>query len=357
MRVVAAGATLWLPVGSFPAFGQETYTLSENDRWQLAASLDPDTPEGQLGVARKTLAAGDAKGAENLASAWIEQHERNILLAEAYLLRGDSLMAQGSYYKALYDYEFVARGYPASEAFRTVVERELEIGTLYATGTKRKIWGMRILDAGDVAEELLIRIQERMPGSTVAEKAAMQLADYYFGRRDMKLAVEMYSIFLENYPDSDRVTDARKRLIYAHLATFKGPEFDAAGLHEARAKLLELTALEPAVSEQVGADALLTRIDESDARKILITARWYLRTGDPVAAELMIRRLLERYPRTVAFTDALRLTENLVPRLPAFVVQEAPDYADLRRTLLGSAPPPEADAESESPPSGGEPEP
>jgi outer membrane protein assembly factor BamD (BamD/ComL family) len=337
-RTAVLAAAITLGVGASPVIGQETYTLSESDQWKLAAALDPETPEGQLALARKALAAEDAKGAEKLAGAWIEQHERHPLLAEAHLLRGDALKAQKSYYKALFDYEYVARAFPASEAFVTVLERELEIGTLFARGTKRKMLGMRILDAGDVAEELLIRVQERMPGSQLAEQAAMELGDYYFGRRNMKLAVEMYSIFLENYPDSDQVGKARKRLIYAHLATFKGPEFDASGLNEARAKLLELTALEPAVAEQVGADALLTRVDESNARKMLLTARWYLRTGDPVAAELMVRRLVQRYPRTVAATDALRLAEKILPRLPASVLAEAPDYEALRRAILGGQP-------------------
>jgi outer membrane protein assembly factor BamD len=338
MRVAAACALLSIGVGNLPAMGQETYTLSDDDQWELATAVDPDTAEGQLALARKTLAAGDAKGAERLAGAWIDQHERNPLLAEAYLLRGDALRAQKNYYKALFDYEYVARGFPASEAFVIVVERELEIGTLYATGTKRKMWGMRILDAGEVAEEILIRVQERMPGSQLAERAALELADYYFRRRKMSLAVEMYSIFLENFPNSGEVSKARKRLIYAHLATFKGPEFDATGLHEARAKLRELIVLEPAAADDFEAESLLTRLDESDAQKMLLTARWYLRTGDPVAAELLVRRLLERYPRTLAASEALRLVEKILPRLPAAVIAEAPDYEALRWALLGSEP-------------------
>jgi outer membrane assembly lipoprotein YfiO len=338
IRVAAACALLSVAVAVSPARGQDTFELSPDDEWKLTETVDPNSPEGQLALARRALAAGDAKGAERLAGAWIDQHERDPLLAEAYLLRGDALRAQKSYYKALFDYEYVARGYPASEAFVTVVERELEIGTLYARGTKRKMWGMRILDAGDVAEELLIRVQERMPGSQLAEQAAMELADYYFGRRKMNLAVEMYSIFLEQYPDSDGVSKARKRLIYAHLATFKGPEFDASGLHEARAKLRELIVLEPAAAADFEAESLLTRLDESDARKMLLTARWYLRTGDPVAAELMVRRLVERYPRTLAASDALRLAGKIVPQLPPVVIDEAPDYEALRGALLGGEP-------------------
>jgi outer membrane protein assembly factor BamD (BamD/ComL family) len=218
----------------------------------------------------------------------------------------------------------------------TVIQRELEIGVMYARGTKRLWLGMRILNADEVAEELLIRVQERMPGSRLAEEAAIELADHYFRKREMRLAVEMYSIFLENHPGSAQVSKARRRLIYSELATFKGPPFDATGLHEARSRLNELIALEPAAAERMGADALLTRIDESDAQKLLVIAKWYLTTGDPIAGELTIRRMVTRYPRTVAAADALRLMQRVLPRLPDSVHEEAPNYAALQRALLGT---------------------
>jgi outer membrane protein assembly factor BamD (BamD/ComL family) len=359
IRVAAACTALLAGIGATSVLGQERYELSPDDEWQLAESVDPGTPAGQLGLARKALAAGDAKGAERLAGAWIEQYDRNPLLADAYVLRGDALRAQGNHYKALFDYEYVARGYPASETFVVAIERELEIGTLYARGLKRKWLGMRLLDAGDVAEELLIRVQERMPGSQLAEKAALELADYYFRRRKMRLAVEMYSIFLENFPHSDQISHARKRLIYAHLATFKGPEFDASGLHEARAKLRELIVLEPAAADDFEAESLLTRLDESDARKMLLTAQWYVRIGDPVAAELLIRRLVELYPLTNATAEALRLVEKIIPRLPPVVLAEAPDYETLRKALLGREPqaPDDGSRDPAAPPAEGEPHP
>lgn len=333
MRPVALGAILLVVTGA-PA--QEKYELTDTDEWLLVDSADPSTPAGQLAAARRALAAGEARRAETLAAEWIERYPRDPLLPEAYLLKADSLRTRGEYYQALFDYEFVARGYPASEVFVTVIQRELEIGVLYAHGAKRLWLGMRILNADEVAQELLIRVQERMPGSRLAEEAAIELADFYFRKREMRLAVEMYSIFLENHPQSDQVSKARRRLIYSELATFKGPPFDASGLHEARARLNELIAVEPAAAERIGADALLTRIDESDAQKLLVTARWYLRTGDPIATELIVRRLVKRYPRTVAAVDALRLMQRVLPRLPASVLAEAPDYAALQQALLGT---------------------
>jgi outer membrane protein assembly factor BamD (BamD/ComL family) len=333
-----------------PAHGQDHYRLADDDTWVETQTPDPATPEGQIAAARRALARGQVERAEHLATQWIARYEQHPLLAEAYLIRGDALMAHGDYYEALFDYEYVARMFPGSEAFVTALDRELEIAKLYAGGMKRKLWGMRIVSGTDEAEELLIRIQERLPGSRLAEEAGMTLGDFYFARRQMDLAAEMYAIYIDNYPYSEEIDKARKRLIYAHLASFKGPEFDAVGLYEARARLRELKVIAPATAQQMGADALLTRIDESDAGKLLETARWHLKTGDMIAAELTIRRLVLIYPRSVAAADAMRLIGRLLPQFPPALLEEGPDYEALRAAILGSAPPRAAPAAAEPPP-------
>jgi outer membrane protein assembly factor BamD (BamD/ComL family) len=316
------------------AIAQNQYTLSEQDTWKQTRSLDPNTPEGNLAEARTALAAGDAKKADELASAWIEKYERHPLMPEAYLLRGDALVAQYEEYAALYDYEYVARMYAGSEAFVTALEREFKIAKQYAEGGKRKLWGIRWVSAEEEAEELLIRIQERLPGSRLAELAGMELADYYFNKRMMGLAVDAYALFIENYPRSEQVSKARRRLIYAHLASFKGPEFDARGLNEAKVQLQELSAQTPVEAQRVGADALLTRIDESNAAKMLETARWYWRSGNAIATEQMIRRLVQKHQRSVAAAEALRMVPEILPHLPRRILDQAPNYEAMRAALL-----------------------
>lgn len=314
---------------------QETYQLTDEDAWKKIGEIDPSTPHGQLLIIRRALAMGDPGRAETMAKSWIERHERDPMLPEAHLLRGDALLAQGDEYKALFDYEFVARSYSGSEAFVTALRRELDIAQDYAAGLNRKFLGLRILPAEDEAEEIFIRVQERMPGSRLAEEAGMELADFYYERRRMLLAAEAYSLFIENYPRSSQIDKARKRVIFAQLASFKGPQFDAAGLYEARGRLLRLKMLEPAEAQKIGADALLTRIDESDAAKILQTARWYENVGNPIAAELYVRRLVQKYPKSVAAADGLRWIPQVLPKLPPAALKRAPNYDALRAGILG----------------------
>jgi outer membrane protein assembly factor BamD (BamD/ComL family) len=324
---------------TLPASAQSRFVLGEDDTWTTEEEVDPASPEGQLIEARRALADGDTVRAENLTTRWIERHTRHPMLPDAYLIRGDAKHLRGDEYQALFDYEYIARMFPGSEAFVTALERELEIARQYAHGRKRKLWGLRVVSAGAEAEEILIRIQERMPGSQLGEQAGIELADMYFRRRNMPLAAEAYDLFIENYPRSEHVSKARRRLIYAHLASFKGPQFDISGLLEAKFRIEELQQVEPLAAEQVGAEALLVRIDESAAMKILENARWYRRTGDIIAAELSLRRLVDRYPHTVAAAEGVDMAIQLLPRLPERTRQQAPDYATLREARLGLAQP------------------
>ncbi len=334
LQMASVALVAALVLGAPAANAQQQYILTDEDRWATDKALDPATPEGQLNEARKALAMNEPERAETLANTWIERNPRNPFLPEAYLIRGDAKAANGDEYKALFDYEFIARMFPGSEVFVTALQRELAIAKEYLAGLRRKQWGMRLWDAKDDAEEILIRIQERLPGSRLAEDAGMTLADYYFDKREMELAAEAYDLFLENYPRSALVDKARRRLIYSYLATFKGPEFSAKGLYEARERLQQLRASLPAEAERMGAGALLTRIDESDAQKMLTIANYYIATGEPISAEFTIRRLVKRYPRSVATAEALRVVPGLLVQLPERVRTSTPDYAAMAAALL-----------------------
>src|SRR5262245_16413477 len=164
MTIIAASPWIsGMPLGV--ASAQQEYTLGADDTWKQGQAPDPATPEGQLAEARAALAAKDYERARTIASDWIEQHPQHLLIAEAYLIRADALVGDGDEYKALYDYEYIARMYAGSEVFVAALERELAIAKRYADGYKRKLWGLRMVGAGDEAEELFIRVQERLPGS------------------------------------------------------------------------------------------------------------------------------------------------------------------------------------------------
>jgi outer membrane protein assembly factor BamD (BamD/ComL family) len=331
---VALGVAVW---PARPAIAQDEYVLGEDDAWQKE-SPEPGTESAQVLSARRALALGEPERARALAGAFIDRFPTSPFRAEMLLVRGDALVEMGDEYEALFDYEAIAREHAGSTVFVTALEREYDIAVAYAHGLRRKLYGtIRVLDASDDAQELLIRIQERLPGSRLAEDAGDQLADFYFRRAEMRLAADAYDLFLQNYPRSDRVEKARARLIESYLASYRGPRYDDAGLRDARRRLEALRAVQPSTAQRLGADALLVRIRESEARKLLVTAEWYLSIDDPISCEQYLRRIVTRYPDTVAMLDTLRLAPRVLARMPAGIAATAPDYRTLAEAMLGAA--------------------
>lgn len=319
------------------AIAQEIeFDLGADDEWTTDTEINPATQSGQLLLARRAVIQGNTARARDLATAFIDRYPNSELQANAHLIRGDAYLEDGDEYQALFEYEAIARGFPASPVFVTALEREFEIARAYANGMRRKLFGIfRIMNTADEAQELLIRIQERLPGSRLAEQAGMELADFYFRTRDLRMAAEAYDLFIENYPRSADVNKARLRLIYSYLADYRGPRYDAGGLEEARLRLEDLRVREPGLAQRIGAESLLVRIYESDARKLLVTAEWYLSINDPISAEMTIRSLIRQYPSSIASLEALRSIPDILARMPETVVSTGPDYRALRREKLG----------------------
>ncbi len=306
-----------LGAATHQARAQEVYQL-DNNQWQLEAAPEPGTPEGLLQDIRKAIAQEHFDKARELASRWIKDHPNHPLVPEAYLLRGDAKVGQKNYFKALFDYERILRNYPGSQQFETALEREFHIARMFSNGVKRKLWGIRFVSAYGEAEEIFILTQERSPGSELGERASLELGDHFMRLGDMGQAAIAYEMFLKNYPRSLHREQAMLRLIQANLATFRGPRFDSTGLSEAAERIKMYGKEFPAAAEQLGADALLVRIDESLARQALKQAEWYEKRGNNVSAVTVYQRAVADYPRTAAAQDAaIRLDKLKAPHVAA----------------------------------------
>ncbi|MEM9083369.1 MAG: hypothetical protein AAGB34_07220, partial [Planctomycetota bacterium] len=231
----------------------DSFRLGEGGGWQSSES-ETELPL-LIRDARKLLA--DNRGRDAYVILDVAMEDGTVpsgYEAQALLLRGDALLMMDREYKALYDYEELISEFPRSPEFRIAIEREYEIAQLYLYGLRRRFFGMRIIGSEDVGIELLIRVQERLPGSQLAEIANVVLADYYFDQREIRLASDTYEVYLENFPNGQFRQHAMKRVIYADLARFKGPRYDSSVLIDAYVQALEFSEVFPAEAAEVRLD-------------------------------------------------------------------------------------------------------
>lgn len=280
------------------------FRLGDDRQWATTSPPpEPGSDAALIADARRQLAEDNPAAAQSLLDPWLERTERenNPYRAEALLLRGDARLAQDREYNALYDYEEVIRNHRSSEQFPVAVERELDIAIRYANGLKIRTLGFRIGDSDEVAVELFIRVQERLPRSQLAERASIELADFYYRQRDMKQAFDAYDLYLQNFPNGPNSLHARQRRIQADLARFKGPRYNASELINARERIREFVRRYPAEADATGMnEALVARIEESMGAQLLDTSQWYLQRGDPTSARFTLGRLQRDFPATLA---------------------------------------------------------
>ncbi len=328
------------------ALAQTEMRLDANGNWvPVGPDVDPSSDEGIITRARKQLAENRPRGALALLDSWIKRNkaQEKPETPEAILRRGDAKLALKDEYEALFDYEEVIKLYPGTPQFVTAVERELEIGLMYLNGLRKKMWGMRIDNATRIGEELLIRVQERVPGSQLAQRAAIELANYYYRIRDLRMASEAYDIFLTNFPNSEYRELAMERRVFANIGRYKGPRYDASGLIEAQYLVRDFAARYPKAAEQIGmTDALISRLDESAAEQMYETATWYFKRSDPVSARYTLKRLIQKHPDTVAAREAQAIFAQKGWELPS--TQSPKVEADTPAGKVESETPPPAPA-------------
>lgn len=301
----ASEPALTNPSPATPSSTPSEYRLDNTSREWAPAPPQPAqdaAPEPVL-EARRLLAQDKPAQAKAALDPWLSANGRagGRFVPEALLLRADALLALDREYLALYDYEELINRFRQSQEFALAVEREVGIAERYANGLKIRALGFRWINAEDVAIELLIRAQERLPRSVIAERASIFLADYYFRKREMRLAGDAYTLYLESFPDGPNAVRASLRRIQCDVARFKGPRYSAAGLINARLRTEELVRRHPAEADRSGMnESLLARLDESTAAQALDTAEWYLATGDEPSARYALRRLVREHPRTIA---------------------------------------------------------
>lgn len=307
-----------VPVPEQPAPSAETpvYRLDDRSDWSEASQNDepaPGTQAAEIRAIRHLLADDRPNDALVRLDALIEraESEGSRYLDEALLMRGDAKIARDEEFEALYDYERLIRTFPQSEHFVTAVDRETRVADLYLDGLKLRVFGIRLVDGEDIAIELLIRAQERLPDSSIAERSALRIADYYYQKREMRLARDAYELYLANFPSGPNRVHAERRLIYADMARFKGPRYDGAALQDVRLRIRDFVRRYPSEATSSGInEGLIARIDESTAAQLLESARWYLRQNDEAAARYTLRRMLRVHPETISAQRARELMEE-----------------------------------------------
>lgn len=325
MRGLVVALAVGLSAGPLHAAQPKTWEQNAKGEWTPVAATAPadafiDNPT--LDRVEQGLADGRAQPALDDAIAWIKTHpdapdrDRGLfLLAEAYRLKGDRI-------RAFYHLDELMDYFPESRLYYPALEKQYSIADDFLNGYRRRVLGFLRLSAEEEAVEMLYRIQERSPGSPIAERALLRTADYYYDSSQFDLATDAYGAYLRGYPRSPETPRVKLFRAFSSLAQFRGLRFDGTPLIDAKARLEDVLAQYPDLAKQENVREFIDRIDRTVASKLFVTADFYRRTNEPRSAVYLWRYIIQTYP---ASEEAARSQQELAKAPPAAL--EGPEPA------------------------------
>ena len=282
--------------------------------WVEVPPAEPGTPAGDLQLARNLHTDGHQRQAQRSIDKWIKSYGNlHELYPHAALLRCRILMARHDYYKAHLELQEFLSEFAGTEHVDEALTMEFTIAEVFFSGTKRKIWGMRILQADDIGIAILDDIAANHAGTEIGELAILTKAHYYYRTGDFVFAEQEYAALVQQYPRSRYVRQAMLQSARAALASFGGVRFDDAPLIEAEERFRQYLAQYPGAAEQEGIGLILADIAERRAAKEYDVGQYYERTDHLQAAAFYFRSTMTHWPDTIAAVQAAGRLEELGP--------------------------------------------
>ena len=271
----------------------------DTGRWhEVQAPTTRPTSDQTLDRVEQLIQKNQNTAARKLALTWLKSHKDSPLRDRAIFLLAQAYFQYGDRVRAFYHLDELMDNYPDSPLFYHALEKQYQIADAYLRGYKIRFLMVPLFGAENEAVEMLFRIQQRSPGSPLAEKALRRTADYYFADRQYDLAFDAYASYNRSYPRSPDIPIVKLRQAFSALAQFRGSPFDASTLLDARALLGDIAQRHPDLADQENLAEVVRRIDATFSGKLYDTADFYRRTNKPRAAVYLYRYLIKTYPQS-----------------------------------------------------------
>jgi outer membrane assembly lipoprotein YfiO len=289
-----------LGVGCTPEPGEDMGVEMQYVDGQLVPvdSYEPGSAGHAYTQVRQAYDAGDYGEVVSLAKRFERRHEMSPLREDVFFMAAQSELARERYYQAYEFFEKVLEINPGGQYFHQSLQGEFECAQAFMRGERQVIGRIFRIRAEEEAIMIYQAIARHAPGSEMAERALLAVADYYFEEGDYLEAIEAYDAFNESFPHSTHA--ARTVLAGADCAWlfYAGPEYDETPLLEAMHRYSNFLEQFPNSPQADQVYRRLDEINEARAERIYVQAEFYTRTHEPDSAIYCHELVIERYPHT-----------------------------------------------------------
>ena len=227
--------------------------------------------------------------------------------ADSNVIKANSLLAQVGawrmcelYYREFKAIEKLLTLYPEYADFGPMVDREFELGELYAQGKREPaFWSLRFIPwlvDEDHAEEIFKRALARAPFAKFSAKAHLRLAYIYDRAGRVKESIEQLREIVRDYPQSEQHKLAMLALAEGLLELSRRGDGDGSYIREAADVLARFNERYPDAEEREWARRKLLEAKDIQAKRLYDMAIFYRKSGRQEAAERYLARIISELP-------------------------------------------------------------
>ncbi len=327
------------------ARAQEEYEWKAG-KWTPIAAPAKGTPQGELAQIRKYVDERQGRTAVNAAEKFLKQYADSPEAEEVMTLAAAGEMIRDRYFQAYEWYEKQLTQYPNGQYAERAMEREYDIAEAFLNGKKRIVLAIFYVPAQDDGISILGKIAEHAPGSNLAEKSLMRIADYHYNKQDYAEAAKDYDRYMDVFSKSPRASYAMLQAAKSSYASFRGVEWDDTPLLDAQQRYRAFAARFPLQAEQANVARTLETIRVTMAHKMFGIAQFYERVHHVGPARFYYRLVIQTYPATpwqsAANAALMRLGDGangpLPSTMPASWPASAPASAPAYETMGADKP-------------------
>ena len=278
-----------------PARGEGTEHVWKDGKWVAAPKPVEGTPEGELALVRMHLDKENPKSALKAARNFLVKYPKDARREEVMMLIGQAEMDRGNYDKAYDRFNEQMDQYRNGKFYDRAVQRQYEIADAFLKGRKRKAWIFRVSGV-DKGIEILNGIADRAPGTVIAEKALLRVADYHYNAKNVVEAVEAYDHYVKTFPQSPRkrVSHAILRAARARYAQYRGDAFDDTPLTDAQQRFIIYEERYPDEAKKNNVPMVLSQIRSALIQRYFTAAKFYQRVGRKTAAIFYYKKVIDQ---------------------------------------------------------------
>ena len=303
-----------------------------NEGWSVegdASSKVESSAAEQMRKAEEFEKAGNDKAAYNSYRVLVKQFGLSALAPKAQRKVGMLLEKGGDLDKAFEAYSTYLDKYSRGEDFDSVVESMFNIAKQYLDGQKKKkVLGVSLGGTLERAEQMFATIVKRAPYSKWAPVAQFNVGQALERQGKYPEAIVAYQTVVSRYTSDPIADDAQYQIGYVRLTEYRDGSYDQASAQKAREAFDDFVNRYPESEKVPQARENMQLLEGGSTKGSLDIARFYEKSKQYKAAVIYYNDVIKRQPDSPESGIAKARIEELKQKYGEDALKAGPEKAE-----------------------------